>query len=172
MWAAASAQGAETGWDLVTCTPYPRSPVAIRAEASNRKRPGADSLGPFCHLGDSAGMVRCRLSLQPRARRRLRNLLDHLADGLLLRTSRNVRLCQDADQPVVLIDDRKSPHLLACHQLESLREVIVRVDGDEFTARNLAHRHPSRVLPFGYRSDDDVSVRDHAGQLLSLENGE
>src|SRR4029079_1837694 len=78
-------------------------------------------------------------SLEARSRRRLRDLLDHLADSLLSGADRDVRLCQDAYQSVLLVDDRESPHLPGRHQLQRLRQVVVRLDRDELAARDLAH---------------------------------
>ena len=72
----------------------------------------------------------------------------------------------------VLIHNRKSSHLVSCHQRECFREVIVRVDADRILARQLADRHALGVLALRYCSDDEVAIRHHPRQLLTLENGQ
>ena len=106
----------------------------------------------------------------PRACRYLRDFLDHLADSLLLSAHRDVGLRENPDQPVVLINDGKPPHLIGRHQLQRVREIVVCTNRDGIVSRDFAYRHALRVLLRCDRSDDDVSVCDDAGQRVAIEN--
>ena len=77
-----------------------------------------------------------------------------------------------ADEPVVLVDDREAAHLVARHELQGVREVLVRANRDEIPARDLAHRHSLRVFAVRDRPDHDVAIRDDAGQRLAVEDRE
>lgn len=81
---------------------------------------------------DRAGN-RIRLCSRPRERQlrgtglnvarslgRLRYLTHHFADGLLFSSERDVSLGHYADKPILLVHDRQAPHLMSCHQLESV----------------------------------------------------
>ena len=67
------------------------------------------------------------------------------AGVLVLYLSRDVSLGEDSNERAIVVHDGKPPNLVACHQLERTREIVVRVDLDEFAARDFPYRHTARV---------------------------
>ena len=80
--------------------------------ASTRRR-RADNHRPFVHSETK--------SLEtPRTLRWLGDVLYHPSHGLLLRLESDIRLRDDADQTVLVVDDGYASYLMACHHLQSV----------------------------------------------------
>lgn len=68
---------------------------------------------------------------------------------------RDVGLRHHAFEPILSVHDRQATHLMLCHQLKGVRKIVigsVTTSPDEISLKAF-----SRILPFGDRSNDDVS---------------
>jgi hypothetical protein len=105
------------------------------------------------------------------AQPRLRDRLHDLAGLLLLLGERDVRLREDADEPLVL-DDRQAAHLVTGHQPQRHVEVVVGCRGHGLARCDLTHGHRLRIHGLGHDTNRNVPVGDHAHQAPVLEHGQ
>ncbi len=99
---------------------------------------------------------------------RLGDLLDRPLDlAFVLRLERQVRLRDDADHVVTLIDHRDPPHLRLLHHAHHTLDVLIRTHGAQPTGAHVLGDAAAAVMTLRDAADGDVAVGDDAAQPLA-----